>query len=299
MGHLSSAEIRNCVVVSMSTNGSNANSNQNVNNWSNSNNNRTPQAQLFGAIQNGNLARVRELLNSGQVNTTTRFGNWSPLFTAAAGNGGTNMIRLLLNRGANVNSPGYRNAKPLHAACRDGKRDVAQMLIQAGAAVNSRDDYDLTPLHMAVLRGHMNCARLLLENGALINARDNQGNTPFLYACINARMGFIRYLAREGADVNVRGTNGDTPLSMVLSSVRFPTVTARADALRFLMRIGAVANRQDMHNALARTRNSPTLRNALTRQFPGGFLNMSTRRETGMPRRGRQRANFNKFRVSN
>ena len=55
-----------------------------------------------------------------------------PLWCAAAA-GHTEIVRLLVERGANVNSTTKTNSTPLRAACFDGHYEIVQFLVERGA----------------------------------------------------------------------------------------------------------------------------------------------------------------------
>ena len=55
-----------------------------------------------------------------------------PLWCAAAA-GHSGIVRLLVDRGANVNSTTKTNSTPLRAACFDGHFEIVQYLVQKGA----------------------------------------------------------------------------------------------------------------------------------------------------------------------
>ena len=57
-----------------------------------------------------------------------------PLWCAAAA-GHTNIVRLLTERGANVNSTTKTNSTPLRAACFDGHFDIVKYLVEKGAGM--------------------------------------------------------------------------------------------------------------------------------------------------------------------
>jgi len=44
--------------------------------------------------------------------------------------------------------------RPLHQACLEGSYEVVKLLVESGADVNSVDEDSWTPLHAAVSMGH-------------------------------------------------------------------------------------------------------------------------------------------------
>lgn len=78
---------------------------------------------------------------------------------------------------------GYRDLAeylltPLHVAVGTGVVDVVRALVDAGADVNAKALFDESPLHMAAADGAVDIARFLLECGADRTARDDRGVTP-------------------------------------------------------------------------------------------------------------------------
>ncbi len=60
--------------------------------------------------------------------------------------------------------------------------EVVKLLLAAGADVNAGDVMGMTPLHHAVSEGCLDDVKLLIGAGADVNARDRNGVTP-LYCC--------------------------------------------------------------------------------------------------------------------
>lgn len=70
----------------------------------------------------------------------------------------------------------------LHWAAKHGKSEMVTMLVNAGAEINSRDHGGYTPLHIAALHGHQQIMNLLISNyGAKESVRDYSGRLPAQY----------------------------------------------------------------------------------------------------------------------
>ena len=63
-----------------------------------------------------------------------------------------------------------------------GHADVVKVLIQNGADVNAVDKYKRTALHIAVQEGHVDVVKVLIQNGVDVNAVDDEKSTALRYA---------------------------------------------------------------------------------------------------------------------
>jgi len=102
--------------------------------------------------------------NSGDLNLPDDAG-LTPLHLAAL-HCHTNVVALLLAKGAKVNPKGKDDATPLHLAAQEGCTDAVTMLLAKGANVNARDDQGRTPLKRAELWHRDAIAELLRQHGA-------------------------------------------------------------------------------------------------------------------------------------
>jgi uncharacterized protein len=108
--------------------------------------------------------------------------------------------------------------------------DVVRLLLDTGAEVDSDDFFANTPLHEALNHGQGQAAAILIAAGADVNrARNQPGNpaeTPLLMVVksqeydTDEKVSLIQGLAEAGADVNKTNTVGDSP---VLAAVRYGT----------------------------------------------------------------------------
>src|SRR5262245_3232884 len=101
---------------------------------------RDPSSDIWAAAYAGNLDRVREFLDRDPslVNSTGEDRLGSPL-VLAAGRGHLEVVRLLLDRGADPNLPEEGNAphgRALYSAVYGKHLDVARLLLEHGANPN-------------------------------------------------------------------------------------------------------------------------------------------------------------------
>jgi ankyrin repeat protein len=90
------------------------------------------------------------------------------------------VARYLVLKGADVNQPSNNgfNVFPLHSAAAGNYTNISRMLIENGAQVNIKQQAGATPLHSAAQNGNLELLVLLLENGADVNARMEGGKLP-------------------------------------------------------------------------------------------------------------------------
>jgi len=113
-------------------------------------------------------------------------------------------------------------ANALLSAVQRGDEELIKQILDRGADVNAHDDFGLTALHHAVAAVHKEALAMLLEHGALVDAKDNAGRTPLHYAaganCGTANpereyeVEIVRRLLDVGADIDAQDNIGWTPI---------------------------------------------------------------------------------------
>lgn len=108
----------------------------------------------------------------------------TPLLKGAMYSQSSNVIKALLDAGANPDVRGGDGSAPLHWAVTTGNLDVVKVLLDAGVNPNTNDEGGMTPLHTAARRVNDNSAILeaLLAAGADSSAKDDGHRTPWNYA---------------------------------------------------------------------------------------------------------------------
>ncbi|CAN8001842.1 unnamed protein product [Ixodes pacificus] len=67
----------------------------------------------------------------------------------------------------------------LHQCCIDDSEEMMKLLIDFGANVNAKDSEQWTPLHAAATCGHIHLVRYLISRGADLLAVNADGNMPY------------------------------------------------------------------------------------------------------------------------
>lgn len=90
---------------------------------------------------------------------------------------------------------------PLMYGCAGGHEEVVKVLLEAGANVEDHNENGHTPLMEAASAGHVSVAKILLDHGAGINTHSNEFKESALtLACYKGHLDMVRFLLEAGAD---------------------------------------------------------------------------------------------------
>lgn len=122
---------------------------------------------IHGYARDGDMAHVNEDLaqNPSDLNLPDDAG-LTPLHLAAS-YCHTNVVLLLLDKGAKVNCTAKDGATPLHLAAQEGCVDAVNLLLTKGAKVNARDDQGRTPLKRAELWHQEAAAQIIRQHDGI------------------------------------------------------------------------------------------------------------------------------------
>lgn len=136
--------------------------------------------QLVQAAYDGNEQSVINLLNQG-ANPNALDANGYPAIIYACAYGYEGIAAALLDKKATVNTK-YNEVYPIFAAARNDNTNLIQMLIDKGAYLNVNDNEGYTALMIAAQEGFAQTAEFLINKGANINAETNNGHTALSIA---------------------------------------------------------------------------------------------------------------------
>ena len=221
---------------------------------------------LHFASKRRDLMVARLLLDHGsEVNAANRRGE-TPLCQLLQGPDSTgsywedrlDVAQLLLERGANANTPDNDHTAPLHLASDYAGLEIVRALLDHGAKVNAENNRGETPLHQfskglkSLTHECLGVAKLLLDRGANVNAQDKDHVTPLHLACYDRTSDLARVLLDYGANVNAKDDHGQTPLFQLIERKRSTTDSYQyLDIAGLLVERGADANTRGKDNTTA------------------------------------------------
>ncbi|KAJ7112585.1 ankyrin repeat-containing domain protein [Mycena epipterygia] len=199
----------------------------------------TLAAAFHAASKSGHANIVRLLLEKGADVNAVDAEHESAL--QAASNGGhTETVRLLLEKGADVNAKGGEYGNALQAASEKGNPELVRILLKEGADVNTEGGSYGTALQAASYGGSPEIVRILLKEGADVNAEGGSYGTALQAASYGGSPEIVRILLKEGADVNAAG--GEYGNALQASSIGGHTAI-----VRLLLEKGADVNAAGGH----------------------------------------------------
>jgi ankyrin repeat protein len=239
--------------------------------------------KLFQAIRNNDLAGLGGMLSRDNVNTRDSRGSTLLMYAAAYGSSGA--LKLLLERGADVNARNQFDATALvwgandpakaslligkgadvNARTKAGRTplmvastcynclETIRLLIAKGADVNAKDANGVNALHEAAFANDDEVIRFLLDKGANAGSADGMGMTPLMISAYNCNAGAMRALLAKGADVNAANTfSGEVKFGKIqiihLTPLMFAAPYCGAELMNTLLRAGARVNEKESRN---------------------------------------------------
>ena len=160
---------------------------------------------LLLAAQHNDPSHVEYCLQHGaDPNQGTYAFRWSALATAVEYNAGLDVLALLIAGGADVNG-----SDALHTAAERGRIEMMKFLIEKGADVNTVGfEYCLSDskaleagpaLHFAVDGNHVEAVKILIENGSDVTLRDVKRRTALERAIEKEKDEVRLYLDKAGS----------------------------------------------------------------------------------------------------
>ena len=168
----------------------------------------TANEQLLTAINDDNIEGVEIALSIPEVDINNNNGlGIGPPLLYAVDKGKIEIVELLLDNGADIDSIDVSHQTALMVASGMGHFDIVELLLKRGANVNATENDGYTALIHASSGedGHPEIVKLLLEKGADVNAPENEGYTALIYASQNGHTEIVKMLL-DTTKIDVKNT---------------------------------------------------------------------------------------------
>ncbi|XP_074650025.1 protein fem-1 homolog B-like [Tubulanus polymorphus] len=186
---------------------------------------------LIISARNGHARVVRLLLKNFEVDIeqtgTVKFDGFviegATSLWCAAGAGCFEVVRILVEFGADVNHATLSNSTPLRAACFDGRLEIVKFLLCHDAKLTIANKYENTCLMISSYKGHHDVVSALLEAGADTDARAHCGATALHFAAECGHLNIVKTLIQHGASF-IKNTNNMDPLMVAAENCQTEVV---------------------------------------------------------------------------
>ena len=164
---------------------------------------------LYISIKEGQEKVVKVLLQIGvNANDDSSLTKISPLQWAIIFTGNFDIVKSLLEHGANVHHQSSLNLTPLHFACMIGHFEIIKELLKYNPDINAvcQNNGLKTPLMLAAEMGHSDVVVELLNHGADVDFKDADLGTALHLAtqCVGENVKIVKTLLYYGCNTNVR-----------------------------------------------------------------------------------------------
>ena len=189
---------------------------------------------IFYAAKEGNLEMVQSIIEEQNFDVNTKYEkDGSTALHWAAYGGQYDVVKYLVEHGADVNAKDNNDMTPLMDAAQEGHLEVVKYLVEHGADVNAKHGEDWTALTSAARKGHLDVVKYLAEHGAEVTDRDWE------QAVGSGNLDLVRYFVEEqGANVNHRSHHNvpEFGVPVVTRAISSP------DVMKYLVEHGADVN---------------------------------------------------------
>jgi len=159
--------------------------------------NRLKISHLHSSTVQGHLDAATTILNNGATVNIVDDNNQTSLYEAVECDQ-CGVVKELPDNKNHVNVKGKTENSPLHLASFNGYKDVVRLLLNNGADVNTVDDNNgCTPSHWVVFKGHRGAGNMLLNKSAYINIVNDNNQIAFHVTAEGGHCGVIEELLNK------------------------------------------------------------------------------------------------------
>lgn len=185
--------------------------------------------RLLLAATKGDLQGVVDALsNKADVNY---FPQESSPLACAVNNGHTEISKILIDSGADINVCNRFKWTPLHESARQGNMELLEVLFANPMLLKNKKDVNgHSALIVAVENRHTEVAEFIIKNSSMLNAADSEGNTPLMIAVKQDDYNMAKLLLSHGASTEIYNKEGLTVSDFVGDKDHFISLLGKPSA---------------------------------------------------------------------
>lgn len=132
----------------------------------------------------------------------------------------TEIVELLIQRGADINARGPENETALLVAAKWGYANIVRLLLHHGANINDVDSKERGALFNAASGNNQDVVVCLLKRGIDVDQKDKKGCTPLFEAVKKMLQEVVELLLNNNADFNVENKFGKCIMDRVIAHIK-------------------------------------------------------------------------------
>ena len=189
------------------------------------------------AVEQGSIEIVKKLVELGaDLNTIHEYVGIA--LTLAVRAGQAEIVRILVESGARLNIKDNYGETALQVAARAGYTEIVRKLVARGACLGIKGCASYNALQLAARAGHTDIVSILVARGARLNTKRNHGYTALQLAAREGHAEIVSILVARGARLNIKDEYGETAL----------TLAARAGHTKIVRKLVARGARLNIKN---------------------------------------------------
>jgi ankyrin repeat protein len=186
------------------------------------------KTMLFYACEGGFVSCVKYLLENGAKIENK---DYQPLCQAAL-NYNPEIIRLLINSGADVNVKDFEQSTPLHWILRTSNDDeellsILDLFSKSKLNLEAKDSEGNSYLHLSTRYGLLWATKKLIHLGESLESKNKNGNTVLLNCCESSwgwKMDCFRLIHQKGGNLKEKNLEGNSALHLAAKNGLLPIV---------------------------------------------------------------------------
>ena len=164
---------------------------------------------FYRAINSNDLQKIKQLISnnkginskSDKVDLTLKLESGSSVLMMAAAKGNNEIVKMLIDSGADIHSLDSKQDTVLMVASINGHNDIVATLLQSGVNINAKNDKGETALIWSTLAGHTDIVKTLIKYKVDVNIKNNAGLSALVYAVMGKRPDLVKILLDANADI--------------------------------------------------------------------------------------------------